>query len=109
MDHQCLCSAFDWDNHRHVKLLLALLAILTGFSVTDAVRVAEPAIAEGDSGLRGAWTGDDTRPNVAIAAALLVAAILPLVLASVPVRRWVVKPVPDGTARPVHWSDRLLQ
>jgi len=92
-----------------VKLLLALLAILTGFSVTDGVRVAEPAIAEGDGALRGAWNSDDVRPNVAIAAVLLVAVALPLVLASMPAMRWAPKPARRALALTVHRSDRLLQ
>lgn len=92
-----------------MKLLLALLAILTGFSVADGVRVAEPAIAEGDGALSGAWSADDSRPNIAAAAVLLVATILPLWLASVPAMRWTVKPAGRPFALTVYRSDRLLQ
>lgn len=83
--------------------------MLTGFSVTDGVRVAEPAIAEGDSALRGAWTGDESRPNVAIAAVLLVATILPLVLACSPSARWSATPARRRVTATVYRSDRLLQ
>ncbi len=92
-----------------MKLLLALLALLTGFTVTDGVRVAEPSIAEGDGALRGVWTSDDARPNIAIAAVFLVAAILPLALASMPAMRWTSKPARIRVAATVHRSDRLLQ
>ncbi|GGB67779.1 hypothetical protein [Blastomonas aquatica] len=92
-----------------MKLLLALLAILTGFTVTDGVRVSEPAIAEGEGALRGAWNGDDTRPNIAIAAVLLIASVLPLVLASLPAMRWASKPATFAVTATVHRSDRLLQ
>lgn len=109
MRRQCLCTGLVRDNHRTVKFLLALLAILTGFSVADGVRVAEPAIAEGDSALRGGWTGDDYRPNIAIAAVFLVATILPLVLACVPSARWAATPARRRVAATVHRSDRLLQ
>ncbi|MDM7956692.1 hypothetical protein [Blastomonas sp.] len=92
-----------------MKLLLALLAILTGFSVADGVRVAEPAIAEGEGGARSGWSADDSRPNIAIAAVFAVAAVLPLVLASVPAMRWMPKPARRQVASTVHRSDRLLQ
>lgn len=92
-----------------MKLLLALLAILTGFSVADGVRIAEPAIAEGEGGARTGWNADDPRPNIAIAAVLLVATVLPLVLASVPAMRWTSKPARRPVAKTVHRSDRLRQ
>lgn len=92
-----------------MKFLLALLAILTGFSVADGVRIAEPAIAEVDDGLRGVWTGDETRSNIAIAAVFMVATILPLGLARVPALHWTSKPACRLAASTVHRSDRLLQ
>lgn len=92
-----------------MKFLLALLAILTGFSVPEGVRVAEPAIAEGDGALRGGWLADDSRPNIAIAAVFLVAAILPLGLAILPAQRWTSTPARRLAAGTIHRSDRLLQ
>lgn len=92
-----------------MKLLLALLAILTGFSVADGVRVAEPAIAEGEGALRAGWIADDSRPNIAIAAVFLVAAVLPLALASIPAMRWIPKAARRQVLVTVHRSDRLLQ
>jgi hypothetical protein len=92
-----------------VKFLLALLAILTGFSVADGVRVVEPAIAEGDGAALGVWTSDDVRPNIAIAAVLLVTTVFPLVLSSVPSARWASKPARERVSATVHRSDRLLQ
>jgi hypothetical protein len=109
MRGQCLCSGLIRDIHRTVKLLLALLAILTGFSVSDGVRVAEPAIAEGEGALRSGWSVDDARPNISIAAVFLVAAILPLVLAGMPGMRWTPKPARRRVSLTVHRSDRLLQ
>lgn len=106
---QCLCTGLVRGNQRYVKFLLALLAILTGFSVADGVRIAEPAIAEVDDGLRGAWTSDETRPNIAITAVFMAATILPLVLACVPAMRWTSKPALRTVASTVHRSDRLLQ
>lgn len=106
---QCLCNRLIRDNHRTVKLLLALLAILTGFSVADGVRVAEPAIAEGEGALRGVWNADDSRPSVAIAAVFLVATILPLALSIMPGLRWATKPARRPVAVTVHRSDRLRQ
>lgn len=109
MRGQCLCNALIRDNHRIVKLLLALLAILTGFSVSDGVRVADPAIAEGEGALRGGWTADDIRPNIAIVAVFVVSTILPLLLASVSAMRWTPKPARRPVAATVYRSDRLLQ
>ncbi|WP_373487923.1 hypothetical protein [Blastomonas sp.] len=44
-------AAYVWFNRKsklYVKLLLALLALLTGFSAADAARVVEPSVTHGD-------------------------------------------------------------
>jgi len=92
-----------------VKLLLALLAMLTGFSVVDGMRVAEPAVAQGDG---AGWTAsvavDDTQ-TVAHSAAYLAAILLPLVAAFGIAQIWVAKPLPRRLAATVHRSDRSRQ
>lgn len=93
----------------HVKLLLALLAMLTGFSVADGVRVAEPAVAQGEGAQWSASVTADDGQAIARAAAFLVAIVLPLVAALGVVQGWATKPAPRLVAGTVHLSDRARQ
>lgn len=107
--HQCLCRSAIRGHYRYVKLFLALLAILTGFSVADSVRVAEQPIAQGDGAVRGAWSTDETRPAIAMAAALLAATIIPVLLLLLPSMGWRATPRNGRIVRTVYRSDRLRQ
>ena len=97
------------DNHAHVKLLLALLALLTGFSVTDGVRIANPAMAQGNGVVRDSQLASEDRQAAVSAAIYLVAAALPLVLALVASQRWSHRPAVGQALATVQRSDRLRQ
>lgn len=96
-------------NFAPMKLLLALLALLTGFSVADGVRIADPAMAHGNGVVRDSQLLAEDRQVVVSAAVLLAAVLLPLVMVLRPSQRWV--PVRKAAIAPrtVHRSDRLLQ
>lgn len=101
--------AVNRDRHFHVKLLLALLAMLTGFSVADGVRVSEPAVAQGEGAAWSAAVAAEDGQTVVRAAAYFVAILLPLVAALGVVLGWATKPAPRLVAATVHASDRSRQ
>ncbi len=92
-----------------MKLLLALLALLTGFSVSDGVRLADPAMAAGNGVVRDSQLLAEDRQAVVGAAVLLVAALLPLVVALRPTQHRLIARTNRIAPRTVHRSDRLLQ
>ena len=63
-----------------MKLLLALLAMLTGFSVADGVRTVEPAVAQGQGTGWNAATAVEDSQIVVKAAVYLAAILLPLLV-----------------------------
>ncbi len=97
------------DIHAHVKLLLALLALLTGFSVTDGVRIANPAMAQGNGVVRDSQLAIEDRQAAVTAAIYLVAVSLPLILAMALAQLWAVSPVAGPAPATVQRSDRLRQ
>ncbi|WP_110298830.1 hypothetical protein [Blastomonas natatoria] len=92
-----------------MKLLLALLALLTGFSVTDGVRLADPAMAAGNGVVRDSQILAEDRQVVMTAAVLLVVTLLPLVIALRPSQHRMIARTVRVAPRTVHRSDRLLQ
>lgn len=92
-----------------VKLLLALLALLTGFSVSDGVRLADPAMAAGNGVVRDSQIMAEDRQVAISAAVLLVVTLLPLVIALRPTQHRLIARTIRVAPRTVHRSDRLLQ
>jgi hypothetical protein len=92
-----------------VKLLLALLALLTGFSVSDGVRISEPSIAQDDGTVLAAWVATEEAKISAHAAVYLVATFSAVCLAIAPIARWAALPAPRRVAATVYRSDRLRQ
>ena len=92
-----------------MKLLLALLALLTGFSVTDGVRIANPAMAQGNGVVRDSQIAAEDGQVAVGAAIYLVAVLLPLVLALVPSQRWSVRTATFAVPATVQRSDRSRQ
>lgn len=92
-----------------MKLLLALLALLTGFSVTDGVRIANPAMAQGNGVVRDSQIAVEDGQVAAGAAIYLVAVLLPLVLALVPSQRWSVRAATFAVPATVQRCDRSRQ
>jgi hypothetical protein len=92
-----------------MKLLLALLALLTGFSVADGVRLADPAMAEGNGVVRDSQLLVEDRQIVVSAAVLLVITLLPLVIALRPAQHRLIARTVRVAPLTVHRSDRLLQ
>lgn len=97
------------DEHAHVKLLLALLAMLTGFSVADGVRIANPAIAQGNGVVRDSQLAAEDLQAAVSASIYLVAASLPIILALMPSQRWAANPASIAAPATVHRSDRQRQ
>lgn len=97
------------DNHAHVKLLLALLALLTGFSAADGVRIANPAMAQGNGVVRDSQIAVEDGQVAVGAAIYLVAVLMPLVLALVPSQRWSMRPATSAVPATVHRGDRSRQ
>lgn len=92
-----------------MKLLLALLALLTGFSVSDSVRLADPALAQGNGVVRDSQIlAEDCQVAIG-AAVLLVITLLPLVIALRPTQHRLIARTIRIAPRTVHRSDRLLQ
>lgn len=92
-----------------MKLLLALLALFTGLSVADGVRVAEPSIAEGGGAVPAAFsTAEEAQASIGMAIYLAVA-FIPIVLALIPANRWVATPVAHRITTDIYRSDRLRQ
>ncbi|WP_017670859.1 hypothetical protein [Blastomonas sp. AAP53] len=92
-----------------MKLLLALLALLTGFSVTDGVRIANPAMAQGNGVVRDSQIAGDEGPVAVGAAIYLVAALAPPVLALVPSQHWSISSATAAAPVTVHRGDRSRQ
>jgi hypothetical protein len=92
-----------------MKLLLALLALLTGFSVADGVRLADPAMAEGNGVVRDSQLLVEDRQIAVSAAVLLVITLLPLVIALRPAQHRLIARTIRVAPLTVYRSDRLLQ
>lgn len=92
-----------------MKLLLALLALLTGFSVTDGVRIANPAMAQGNGVVRDSQVAAAERQIVVTAAVHLSAATLPLAQALAPSQRFALHAATGAAPVTVYRSDRQRQ
>ena len=92
-----------------MKLLLALLALLTGFWVSEGGRLADPAMAAGNGVVRDSQILAEDRQVAISAAVLLVVTLLPLVIALRPTQHRMIARTIRIAPRTVHRSDRALQ
>jgi hypothetical protein len=94
-----------------VKLLLALLALLTGFSAADGLRMPAPVLAQDRGVLDGRAIVSESSVFAGHAAGFVVGAALPLALvrALAPIRIRALGNAPHARVATVHRSDRLLQ